>query len=164
MLLFVVLQDYKSVINVPYYGDSSTEMYSVTLVSGPCNAASASDAQFAIQQLPAGCNMRTANNASLVPMLLRDAGIVSTDPLLMRLTTNITLGPGLTQSIPIRRPIVLLGMASALTSIDLAMMVNQLNVTLPYGSITWQSLTLENLAPGVCLWQLVAVGVQALSV
>jgi hypothetical protein len=68
--------------------------------------------------------------------------------MLIRLMDDVTLGPGITHSIPIRRPILLLGMVSAPTSVDMGMVVNQLNVTPPFGQITWQGLVLENLAPG----------------
>jgi hypothetical protein len=95
--------------------------------------------------------MRSVDNKTLVQTLLRDATNVSTVPLLIRVVSNTTLGVGITQSIPIRRPIVLLGMVSSPTSIDMGMVVNQLNVTLPHGKITWQSVILENLAPGVCV-------------
>lgn len=43
---------------------------------------------------------------------------------------------------------VLLGMASSLTSIDFGMTVNVLNVTPPTGTLMFQGLVLENLAPG----------------
>jgi hypothetical protein len=84
----------------------------------------------------------------MAQVLLRDAANATSQPLLLRVVANVTLGPGINQSIPIRRPVVLLGMVSAPTSVDLGMVVNQLNVTLPFGKITWQSLVLENLAPG----------------
>jgi hypothetical protein len=139
-------------LNVPYWADSTTEVFSLTLVSGPCSIPYEDSLQYqsATQQGPAipGCNMRSVDNKTLVPTLLRDATNVSTVPLLIRVMSNVTLGVGITRSIPIRRPIVLLGMVSSLTSIDMGMVVNQLNVTLPYGKITWQSVVLENLAPG----------------
>lgn len=139
-------------LNVPYWSDNTTEVFSLTFLSGPCNIPNADTLPWngSLQQFPAipGCSMRTADNKTLVQTLQRDAGINTTQPLLIRLVQNVTLGPGITQSILIRRPIVLLGMVSAPTSVDLAMVVNQLNVTLPYGKITWQSVALENLAPG----------------
>jgi hypothetical protein len=150
-----VLQDNTSMLNVPYWADSTTEVFSLTLVSGPCSIPyeDALAYQSTMQQAPVipGCNMRSVDNKTLVQTLLRDATNVSTVPLLIRVVSNTTLGVGITHSIPIRRPIVLLGMVSSPTSIDMGMVVNQLNVTLPHGKITWQSVILENLAPGVCV-------------
>jgi hypothetical protein len=88
------------------------------------------------------------DNTTVIPTLLQDAGTTSQQLLLVSLIANVTLGPGISNAIPIRRPILMLGMVSALTSVDLGMVVNQLNVTPPFGQITWQSLVLENLAPG----------------
>jgi len=146
------LQDNSSVLNVPYWTDGITEVFSLTLVSGPCILPNSLGSPWnqSLQQFPSivGCNVRTADNNTLAATLLRDAANSTNQPLVVRLVTNVTLGPGLLQPIPIRRPVVLLGMASAVTSVDLAMMVNQLNVTLPRGRMYWQSLVLENLAPG----------------
>jgi hypothetical protein len=47
------------------------------------------------------------------------------------------------------RPVILVGLFSRPTSVDLGMVVNQLNVTAPHASLVWQSLILENAAPGV---------------
>lgn len=139
-------------LNVPYWSDNMTEVFSLTFLSGPCNIPNTDTLPWngSLQQFPAipRCSMRTSDSKTLVQTLQRDAGINTTQPLLIRLVQNVTLGPDIMQSIPIRRPIVLLGMVSAPTSVDLAMVVNQLNVTLPYGKITWQSVALENLAPG----------------
>jgi hypothetical protein len=148
----VCAQDNSSVLNVPYWSDNSTEVFSLTFVSGPCNFRNAESYPWAdsLQRFPSipGCNLRTATNKNLAQVLLRDAANATSQPLLLRVVANVTLGPGINQSIPIRRPVVLLGMVSAPTSVDLGMVVNQLNVTLPFGKITWQSLVLENLAPG----------------
>lgn len=127
-------------------------MFSLTIVSGPCRPDSTGSSLVSevTQQSLArpGCNIRTVDNTTLVPTLVRDAAVSTSQPLLVRVTANVTLGPGLLRPISIRRPVLLLGMASALTSVDLGMVVNQLNVTSPYGKIYWQSLVLENLAPG----------------
>lgn len=139
-------------LNVPYWSDNSTEVFSLTFVSGPCNFHDAESYPWAdsLQRFPSipGCNLRTATNKNLAQVLLRDAANATSQPLLIRVVANVTLGPGINQSIPIRRPVVLLGMVSAPSSVDMGMVVNQLNVTLPFGKITWQSLVLENLAPG----------------
>jgi hypothetical protein len=85
-----------------------------------------------------GCNTRTVDNATLVRTLLRDASIATPQPLLVRITSNVTLGPGLNGSLPIRRPVLLLGLASVPTSVDFGMVVNQLNVTAPGAQLAWQ--------------------------
>jgi hypothetical protein len=141
-----------TVLNVPYWSDNTTEVFSFTVVSGACKLSGAERVPWAdsVKAFPTtlGCSIRIVDNKTLVPTLIRDAGISTSDMLLIRLTDNVTLGPGITHSIPIRRPILLLGMVSAPTSVDMGMVVNQLNVTPPYGQITWQGLVLENLAPG----------------
>jgi hypothetical protein len=48
----------------------------------------------------------------------------------------------------LRRPVILAGLFMRPTSVDLGMAVNQLNVTAPHASFVWQSLILENVAPG----------------
>lgn len=94
------------------------------------------------------CNVRSANNTSLIPTLLKDAAIETNKPLLIRILANVSLGVGLSQPIQIRRPVVLLGLTSALVSVDLGMAVNTLNVTAPGAQLSWQGVVLENLAPG----------------
>jgi hypothetical protein len=94
------------------------------------------------------CNVRTANDTSLIPTLLKDAAIKTNKPLLIRIIANVSLGAGLNQPIQIRRPVMLLGMTSALVSVDLGMAVNTLNVTAPGAQLSWQGVVLENLAPG----------------
>jgi hypothetical protein len=95
-----------------------------------------------------GCNVRTANNNTLVQTLLQDATVRTNQPLGIRLASNVTLGPGIAEAINIRRPVILLGMMSAVTSVDFGMTVNVLNVTTPGAQLYWQGLVLENLAPG----------------
>jgi hypothetical protein len=46
------------------------------------------------------------------------------------------------------RPVILVGLFSRPTSVDLGMAVNQLNATAPHASVVWQSLFLENAGPG----------------
>jgi hypothetical protein len=48
--------------------------------------------------------------------------------------------------------VVLASLFSTATSVDLGVTVNQLNVTAPYASVTWQSVLLENAAPGAQTW------------
>jgi hypothetical protein len=148
------VQDNSSVLNIPYWSDNTTEVFSLTVISGPCNIPSVSSLPWSasVKAFPSipRCGIRVVDNTTLIPTLMRDAAVASPDTLLFRVVSNITLGPGILRSIPIRRPILLYGMVSAPTSVDLGMVVNQLNVTLPHGQITWQGLVLENLAPGQC--------------
>lgn len=144
-------QDGTSFLNIPFWSDNTTELYSVTLVSGPCNPVSAQSST-TVEDLVAfypeqpGCNVRVATNSTLVPVLLRDATINTTQPLLVRIATNISLG--LERPIVIRRPVLLLGTSSAPVSVDLGMVVNQLDVSAPIAQLAWQAVVLENLAPG----------------
>jgi hypothetical protein len=107
---------------------------------------------------PPGAPPRVANallgatNASLVPGLLARAGAASRAPLLVYIDANATLGgapPLPPAGVAIGRPVVLVGLQSLPTSIDLGMAVNQLNETgSPYGNVTFVGLALENTAPG----------------
>jgi hypothetical protein len=46
------------------------------------------------------------------------------------------------------RPVILVGLFTRPTSVDLGMAVNQLNATAQHASVVWQSLILENAGPG----------------
>jgi hypothetical protein len=145
------LQDGSSFLNVPFWSDNSTELYSVTIISGPCRAVDSSNmssAALAAQLQAPGCNVRAADNTSLVPTLLRDATVNTSVPLVIRILTNVTLGPNLQSPIVIRRPVLLLGTASSPVSVDFGMVVNQLDATAEYAQVAFQSIVLENLAPG----------------
>lgn len=93
-----------------------------------------------------------ATNATLVPALLALANASTAAPLLVYVSANVSLGaspplpPG---GVLVRRPLVLVGLASAVTSINLQMVVNQLNETgSPHSNVTFLGVFLENLAPG----------------
>jgi hypothetical protein len=91
------------------------------------------------------------SNATLLPALLPAAAVATPAPLLVYLTSNVTLGvhPALPASgVLIRRPVVFVGLDSAITSIDFQMVVNQLNATAKHSNTTFVGLALENLAPG----------------
>jgi hypothetical protein len=150
------LQDGRSFLHIPEYTDKTAVLRSVTLISGPCGA-EAADAYLqpaaSAALVPAaplgGCNVRTVNNATLVPTLLRDAAVPTDQPLLVLIIANVTLGQGLRAgAIDIRRPTLMTGLWSVPTSVDLGMVVNQLNVSAPHSKVFWQSLYLENAAPG----------------
>jgi hypothetical protein len=117
-------QDGSSFLNIPYYSDANTELATVSIMTGPCVIPQ----QKLRQPLPGvlaymadvpGCNVRSADNTSLVPLLVRDATINTTQPLLVRLVSNVTLGPNLPRSIVFARPVVIVGASSSLVSVDL---------------------------------------------
>jgi len=143
-----ILQDRKSFLHVPAWSNNDTSLLAVTLVRAPCAVAYDARLGTADWAPPAGCGLLAADNSTLVPVLLRNASIPTSEPLLIRITSNVTLGHGLKGSIHIRRPVILLGLASVVTSMDMGMVVNQVNVTGPNGTLVWQALVLENLAPG----------------
>jgi hypothetical protein len=93
-----------------------------------------------------------ATNATLVPALTLHAGALSRAPLLVYVASNVSLGlaPPLPASgVVVRRPLVIVGLQSLVTSVDLGMVVNQLNETgSPYSNVTFVGLALENCAPG----------------
>jgi hypothetical protein len=142
------LQDGKSFIFIPAWSNSNTELLSVSIASGPCLRPDAVSQRGNPWRPAPGCNIVAADNMTLIPTLQRNASVATAAPLLIRITSNVTLGPNLKGSLSIRRPVILLGLASSLTSVDLGMVVNQLNVTPPMGTLLWQGLVLENLAPG----------------
>lgn len=94
----------------------------------------------------------TATNSTLVPSLIANAAAVTPQPLLVYITTNVSIGafPSLPATgVPINRPVVFVGLQSLVTSIDFQMVVNQLNATgSQYSNVTFVGLALENLAPG----------------
>ncbi|WIA15154.1 hypothetical protein OEZ85_001840 [Tetradesmus obliquus] len=159
-----VRTDGRSFLHIPEYADKSTTLRSVTLISGPCGAEAAdiflqpsASAAAVPAAPPGGCNVRTVSNATLVPTLLRDAGVFTDQPLIVFIIANVSLGQGLhAGSIDIRRPTLMTGLWSVPTSVDLGMVVNQLNVTAPNAKVFWQSLYLENAAPGDAVSSIVA--------
>lgn len=102
--------------------------------------------------VPAVTNCLTfATNTTLLPALLTAAAVATPAPLLVYLTSNVTLGahPVLPASgVAIRRPVVFVGLQSLITSIDFEMVVNQLNASAQHSNTTFVGLALENLAPG----------------
>ncbi len=114
----------------------------------------------------------SATNSTLIPLLRAHAGRVTNEPLIVYITTNVTLtwarlgsnssyaassATGSSQElavggIPVNRPLVLVGSALRNTSIDFGMDVNLLNLLAsPYANVTFDSLVLENLGPGDAL-------------
>lgn len=128
------LQDGKSFLHIAAWEGRSTNAHSVTLISGGCLVTdTAAYADFADTMLAAGqegCNVRSVNNATLIPTLLTEGSLPTPQPLLVLITANVSLGFGLKAgSIPINRPVVMAGLYSVPTSMDMYMVVNQLNVT-----------------------------------
>jgi hypothetical protein len=150
------LQDGRSFLHIPEYRDNSTVLRSVTLISGPCEAEAAdtflqpaASAALVPAAPPGGCNVRSVNNVTLLPTLLLDAAVPTDQPLLVFIIANVTLGQGLRAgAVDVRRPLLMTGLWGVPTSVDLGMVVNQLNVTSPNSKVFWQSLFLENAAPG----------------
>jgi hypothetical protein len=158
----LLLQDGSSFLNVPFWSDGTTELYSVTLMSGPCSVTAEKAGQPVADMLAAfarapGCNVRFVNNQTLIPTLLRDATVNTTQPLLLRVVSNVSLGLNMQQPIVVQRPVLILGTSSAPVSVDLGMMVNQLDVSAITAQLAWQAVVLENLAPGVW-WHGVVTG------
>ncbi|KAI8470186.1 MAG: hypothetical protein J3K34DRAFT_521543 [Monoraphidium minutum] len=99
-------------------------------------------------------------NATLVPLLLAHARADTAAPLLVYLASNVSLGshPRLpARGVPVRRPLVIVGLQSLVTSIDLEMQVNQLNEAAGRrANVTFAGVVLENLAPGDAATSVVA--------
>lgn len=91
-------------------------------------------------------------NTTLLPALRSHAAVATPVPLLVYLTSNVTIGlqpPLPAYGIQIKRPVVFVGLQSLDTSIDFQMVVNQLNLTgSPYSNTTFVGTVLENLAAG----------------
>lgn len=129
-----MLQDGKSFLHIAAWEGRRVIAHSVTLISGGCLLADATAyADFAGAMSAAGqddCNVRAVTNATIIPTLLSYGSLPAPRPLLVLVTANVSLGFGLKAgSIPINRPVVLAGLYSVPTSIDMYMVVNQLNAT-----------------------------------
>jgi len=147
------MQDGTSFLNIPYWSDSNTELYTVTILTGGCIIPQSqyskplADVLAGMATAP-GCNARSVGDETLISTLRQDATINTTTPLLIRLFSNVTLGANLESPIVFARPVVIVGASSAPVSVDLQMVVNQFNVTRRNAQLSWQAVVLENLAPG----------------
>jgi len=143
------LQDNTTYVHVTEWADARTKLQSVGIL-----LQSSTGAPSPLQ--PPALSVRNclvaATNNTLVPDLLRAAAIVTPQPLLVYLTTNVSIGvaPALPATgIQIGRPVVFVGLWSAVTSINFQMVVNQLNASVsPYSNVTFVGVVLENLATG----------------
>eukprot|EP00878_Enallax_costatus_P006127 GHUV01006423.1.p1 GENE.GHUV01006423.1~~GHUV01006423.1.p1 ORF type:complete len:1088 (+),score=332.66 GHUV01006423.1:306-3569(+) len=155
------LQVFQSSSNVTYWTDNSTFIHVydwsdgvTTLKSVGLLLQQTDDASGKLGPSPALTEnvVLAATNGTLVPSLMAHASIVTKQPLLVYITTNVSLGlnPQLPASgLAINRPVVFVGLQSLVTSIDFQMVVNQLNETgSTYSNVTFVGLVLENLAPG----------------
>lgn len=129
-----VLQDGRSFLHIAAWEARKSSVHSVTLISGPCLERNpAAYAQFGRALAAAGqdgCNVRAVDNTTLVPTLISQASLPTPQSLLVLITTNVSLGFGLKAgAIPINRPVVMVGLYSVPTSVDLYMQVNQLNAS-----------------------------------
>lgn len=107
-------QDGTSFLNIPYYSDAYTELATVSIMTGPCIIPQERLSQqlggvLAFMADVPGCNVRSCDNTSLIPLLMRDATVNTTQPLLVQLVSNVTLGPNLPRPIVFARPVVIVG-------------------------------------------------------
>lgn len=128
------MQDGSSFLHIAAWKAGKSNIFSTTLISGACLAPDATAyADFADAMAAAavdGCNVRAVNNVSLIPTLLNYGSLPTPESLLVLIAANVSLGFGLSSgAIPIHRPVVMVGAYSVPTSIDMYMVVNQLNVT-----------------------------------
>lgn len=148
-------QDNTNFIHIQEWSDTRTQLRSVGVLMAAAGSQSASPPD---APLIKNC-LLLATNTTLVPTIIPHAAVATPLPLLVYLTSNVTLGlhPALGASgLLIKRPIVFVGLQSAITSINFEMVVNQLNVSGPYANTTFVGLALENLAPGDAITSAVA--------
>ncbi len=100
----------------------------------------------------ADVHMAAADSASLVPLLLTHAGTNTSQPLVICLTSNVSLTRADMPEggvLHINRPVILMGSMQRPTSIDFSNEVNMLDLTGgPHAHVTLDTLVLENIAPG----------------
>jgi hypothetical protein len=155
MFMYWPLQDNSTFVYVHEWTDSRTQLSGVGLLlqakQRPMSVAAA--------PVVKNCIVAATNN-TLVPALLTHAPISTPQPLLVFITTNVTLGehpPLPPEGLQFNRPVVLVGLQSVVTSIDFEMVVNQLNLTgSKFSNVTLVGLVLENIAPGDAATSVVA--------
>lgn len=153
LLLFILLQDNTNFIHIHQWGDARTQLRSVGVLMQAAAAGGPGDrSRAAAAALQVKNCLPLATNTTLLPALLSQAAVATQVPLLMYLTSNVTIGqhPVLpANGLLIQRPVVFVGLQSQLTSIDFEMVVNQLNLsTSAHANSTFVGVVLENLAPG----------------
>lgn len=151
----MLLQDNTNFLHIKQWSDSSgrTQLRSVgLLVASP---------GFAAGPAPTVNNcLLLTTNTTLLQALRPHAAVATPLPLLVYLTSNVTIGlhpPLPTYGVLVKRPVIFVGLQSLVTSIDFEMVVNQLNLTgSPYSNSTFVATALENLAPGDTITSAVA--------
>lgn len=142
------MQDNSSFLHIHHWTDGKTTLDSVGLLLE--TAALQNSLQLPSPHI-SNCILG-ATNSTLVPALLTNAAVATPQPLLVYLTTNVSLGafPKLPATgVLVNRPVIFVGLQSLVTSIDFQMVVNQLNETgSKYSNVTFVGVVLENLAPG----------------
>jgi hypothetical protein len=90
-----------------------------------------------------------ADQKTLLPVLQSGASVRTSAPFIMYLAVNVSLSPAVLKvpALAINRPLIFVGKSTDATSMDFGMAVNTL-VLGPLGSILFNQVVLENLAPG----------------
>lgn len=140
------VQDNTNFLHIRQWSDARTQLRSVGVLLG-------SSVPGSPPTVPIVKNCLTlTTNTTLVSALIPHAAVATPLPLLVYLTSNVTIGahpPLPSNGVVIKRPVVFVGVQSAITSIDFEMVVNQLNASASqYANTTFVGLALENLGPG----------------
>jgi hypothetical protein len=155
MYVPVALQDNTTFVYVHEWSDGRTQLSAVGLLLQTQPRPASPLAPLVVKN-----SIIAATNSTLVPALMMHAAAVTPQPLLVFITTNVSLGalpplpPG---GLKFNRPVLLVGLQSLVTSVDFEMVVNQLNLTgSKYSNVTFVGLVLENIAPGDAATSVVA--------
>jgi hypothetical protein len=148
-----LLQDNSSFVHISHWVTNNTRLHGVTLIAADCASAplelhaDTTSKSELTEALPGICSTFLApTNQTIIPLLQAQAAITTPAPLVMFLTKNVTMGDF---SAAVNRPLFLIGLVTRPTSIDLSMVVNQLDLTASQnGIVTFISTVLENVAPG----------------
>jgi hypothetical protein len=157
--VYCFLQDNSTFLYVHEWSDSRTQLSGVGLLLQAQQQQQQQQPSLAATTVVKNC-ITAATNNTLVPALKAHAAILTPQPLLVFITTNVSLGmhpPLPSEGLHFNRPVVLVGLQSAVTSVDFEMVVNQLNLTgSKYSNVTFVGLVLENIAPGDAATSVVA--------
>jgi hypothetical protein len=135
-------------VHVPYYADEQTAAVSVGLLLGSPGASPADLA--GPRPLPGRNFVLAADQATLVHVLQVSGATATPLPLLVYLSANVSLGGAAMRgaALAVARPLLLVGKATDVTSVDLGMEVGSLVLGARWGALTVSRCALENLAPG----------------
>jgi hypothetical protein len=148
-------QDNSTFLHIPFWADDQTSAVSVGLLLGLTAAEARVDVQSFVQSL-AGSKPLGARNFVLAVDPTNLAGVLSSSPtartsvpFLMYVSGNVSISTAVLKAkvVPVNRPLYVIGKSTDRTSIDFGMEVNTLQLG-PQGSILFNQLILENLAPG----------------